>query len=312
MAGLIAARMLSDQFPKVLEKQPSLPNNHAALLRFRSSVVGDVTNIPFRKVEVSKAVVGGMNPAAAAVAYSKKVTGRLTARSILNVEPSTRYIAPPDLVSRLALTADIEYGKDFLEWSPNLHRDDCDFLISTLPMPYMMDLFEWPDKPDFKYSAGWSGRGKLKPELQSTVNCTVYSPSSEPWYRASINDEDVIFEGVHREEFTPDEIVEALESLFGDRRLGQNLQALGVKPEDLVDGLTFKTSHYQKISDLTPQEAESAKRFVMWLSTEKRIFSLGRFATWRPKLMLDDVVNDVRVIQRLIAGQSHYEEVVGK
>ena len=42
MAGLLAANMLRHRDPVILEAQKSLPNNHHALLRFRSSVVGDV------------------------------------------------------------------------------------------------------------------------------------------------------------------------------------------------------------------------------------------------------------------------------
>lgn len=43
MAGLLAANLLHRFNPTVLEKAPSLPNNHAALLRFRSDEIPRAT-----------------------------------------------------------------------------------------------------------------------------------------------------------------------------------------------------------------------------------------------------------------------------
>ena len=54
LAGLLAGNMLRHRDPVIHEVQPSLPNNHSAVLRFRSSAVGDVLNIPFQKVKMIK------------------------------------------------------------------------------------------------------------------------------------------------------------------------------------------------------------------------------------------------------------------
>ena len=51
-AGLLAARSLALHNPTIIEQQDELPNNHSALLRFRSSIVGDSVGIPFQKVRV--------------------------------------------------------------------------------------------------------------------------------------------------------------------------------------------------------------------------------------------------------------------
>ena len=56
MAGLLAGAILREECARIFEAQPDLPNNHHALLRFRSSIVGDTLNIPFRSVKVLKAV----------------------------------------------------------------------------------------------------------------------------------------------------------------------------------------------------------------------------------------------------------------
>ncbi len=57
---------------------------------------------------------------------------------------------------------------------------------------------------------------------------------------------------------------------------------------------------------ILPIDEDVRKRFIMWASDKHQVYSLGRFATWRPGLLLDDVVNDVRVIQR-IHKQGNYE-----
>lgn len=300
LAGLIAARMLNERAPTICEKQEALPNNHHAVLRFRSSVVGDATNIPFRKVRVIKAVHGGINPVADANNYSRKVTGgELHSRSISSLEPVERWIAPPDLVGRLAATAKIDYGVDFQDWSHNLIRGDRrdSPVISTIPVNIMMGLFNWPDLPEFKYSSGWTLKAKL-PET-TDVHCTVYYPGAVPWYRASITGSELMVEGSGN-------LAPKLNSTINSL-LPTLAASLGLDSE-MMPGLEWqlKEARYQKIVELDNFGKESVKRFIMWLSKEHSIYSLGRFATWRPKLLLDDIVEDVRVISRLIDGETFY------
>ena len=299
LSGLIAARMLADRHPVVYERQASLPNNHQALLRFRSSIVGDATNVPFKKVSVNKYILRGgptANPISDAVAYSLKVTGKIHNRSIIDTRPVERFIAPPDFIKRLAATAEIHYGMDFLEWSPALVRPHGP-LISTLPMPVMMDMFDWKDKPEFKQYAGWTIRAEVRPDLECQVNATVYSPRpQDAWYRASLTGPALIVEGVGNGPSTTEEAMQSLRTAC---------VAFGLETASL-EHWNVTEAKYQKISDLTSEERESAKRFIMFLSEKHQIYSLGRFAVWRPKLLLDDLVNDVRVIARMIEGQSQY------
>lgn len=304
LAGLIAARTLIDLKPVIAEKQESLPNNHNALLRFRSDVVSTATNIPFRRVRVTKAVCGSVNPVSDAIRYSLKVTGKLQNRSILSLDPVERWIAPGDLVSRLATTAEIYYGCDFEDLTLFLWKQRRPTIISTLPMPYMMKVFEWPNIPNFTHQEGWTARGKIRPEFSAGLNCTVYFPGSEPWYRVSITDDNVIVEGVGA--CASEEI-----GFYNTTRFDP-LEPFGLSWDHLVGPLKVKRSTYQKIGELTSSERESAKRFIMWLTEKHGIYCLGRFATWRPKLLLDDIVNDVHVIRRLMGGDSMYDKITGK
>jgi hypothetical protein len=302
LAGLIAARMLIERKPVILEQKDKLPNNHHALLRFRSDAVGEATNIPFRKVSVSKNVIqdAGSNQIRNAVIYSRKVSGMIHSRSVMDLSTVDRYIAPKDLVARLASTADIQYGKDFLGWSSNLIKPHGP-VISTIPVPVMMEMFKWKDAVKFSNRAGWTIKASINPDLDCKLNATIYSArSSDIWYRASVTDDHLMIEGAGSESIDADQCLDILNSVVGH---------FGLMYGDLT---TFAChgNAYQKISDLSVSDRESVKRFVMWLSNRHQIYSLGRFATWRPKLLLDDLVNDVRVIARLIDGESSYQETI--
>lgn len=296
LAGLIAARMLADRKPIVMEKQDELPNNHHAVLRFRSSVVGDVTNVPFKKVQVTKYVLREQysNPIRDSLVYARKATDKLHARSILDTRISERYIAPTDFISRLGSTAEMKTGVDFSEWSHNLVRQHGP-VISTMPMPYLMDLFSWADKPNFQSQEGWTLKAYVKPELECELYATIYSArNDDKWYRASLTGSELMIEG------TGDG------SWVNENLLAEACWHFGLSGRDFASW-TVHRAKYQKITEMNSAERESAKRFIMWLSQEHGIYSLGRFATWRPKLLLDDMVNDVRVIARLIDGQSLYQ-----
>ena len=55
----------------------------------------------------------------------------------------------------------------------------------------------------------------------------------------------------------------------------------------------------QLYAKILPIPEETRKRFILWATERHNIYSLGRFATWRPGLLMDDLVNDIRVIQRV-------------
>lgn len=301
LSGLIAARMMADRHPLIMEKQSSLPNNHKALLRFRSSVVGDVTNVPFKKVHVAKYVLrdSGSNPIRDAAVYARKATGKLHERSILDTRPSERYVAPQDFIQRLASTAEFKFEQDFRDWTSNLVRSHLP-VVSTIPVPAMMELFNWPDRPEFVSMPGWTLRMVVGPELECKLNGTIYSArANDLWYRASITDGTLIVEGTG----SPPEM-DAMNQLTA-----QVAWEFGLKASDFSH-IKMHQSAYQKIADLDTAGRESVKTFIMMLSQKHRIYSLGRFATWRPKLLLDDLVNDVRVICRLIDGESNYSEAL--
>jgi hypothetical protein len=63
----------------------------------------------------------------------------------------------------------------------------------------------------------------------------------------------------------------------------------------------------QKYAKILPIDEDERRRFIMWASDQHRIFSFGRYAVWRPGLLLDDLVQDFRVIMKLIDGGNQYD-----
>ena len=69
----------------------------------------------------------------------------------------------------------------------------------------------------------------------------------------------------------------------------------GVKSYELKD-ITVSEMKYGK---LLPIEEKVRKEFILYLTQQYNIFSVGRFATWR-QLLLDDIVDDINVIDNMI------------
>jgi hypothetical protein len=295
LAGLIAASMLRDEVEVVYELQSSLPNNHSALLRFRSSVVGDAVGIPFRKVKVMKAIDPWRNPVADALSYSMKCTGKAQLRSIVSAagEIEERFIAPDDFIQRLAKQIEPKIVFD-AGVSNVLGRHP---VISTIPMPAMMDLLGWEDKPAFDFTNGWTITCDLPKSID--VCATVYCPhpAVEP-YRVSVTDHRLIIE------ISDWVLGEQQEEPSKELAIGAAVMALGI--EHLID---YVQIHHEmkrmKYAKIVPIDDGVRKRFIVWASEKHNVYSLGRFATWRPGLLLDDVVNDVRQIQKMAAGEMH-------
>jgi hypothetical protein len=318
MAGLLAANLIGKKRPvTVMERAASLPNNHTALLRFRTSIVGDVCDIPFKKVKVIKTVAHGSNDVADILQYSKKVSGEYSARSIistLKTEIADRYIAPGDLVAQLHdkanCTFNFEHELTEVKEETLIYLNDVADLImqrtpiiSTMPMPTMMDLLGYQDRPKFNWRAGYTVSFDVK---SSDVYASVYIPNPEyEAYRISITGKRVIVEYVGPSPFPSPEMVDE-DELKGDA-IAACEEYLGIPQEDIEGIIQVRAQLFAKIA---PIEEEARRSFILWASLKHNVYSLGRFATWRPGLMMDDVVNDIRVIDRLMGGHSMYEQLL--
>jgi NAD(P)-binding Rossmann-like domain len=276
MAGLLAANMLRRHDITVFEKQARLPNNHAATLRFRTSEIGNVLGIPFKKVNMLKTYVPYRNVVADSLSYSKKCTGKyLSDRSIVaGTVTAERYIAPSYLINMMAENIDINYEIDhsFYDKTP---------IISTIPMQELMRILGYKSDIIFDSLPGIVFSATIK-------NCDAYVsvlfPGPEPYSRATITGDQLIIEfpGSLKENYSLDNVYEHL-GIYG-----------AIKSND-----NFKKQDYFKIIDI---EDADRKKFQRWATVNHNVYSLGRYATWRPKLLLDDLVQDIRKIEGWITG----------
>jgi hypothetical protein len=296
LAGLLAANLLRRHNPVVYEAQDALPNNHHAVLRFRSSIVGDAIGIEFKKVTVVKDVLPWRNGVADSLAYAKKNGGTyLSDRSInRSAEVVERFIAPPDLVQRMASEVDVRLGVDF-----DFDNEDTK-VISTIPMPSLMSRLRYPGKrPDFVYRPGLVIKATIH-RCDAYVSLAVPDPGF-PFSRISVTGDELIVEmpGHDRSEITVG-LIHLPSTLHTAARF------VGIDSDD-VDSVVVEAMPYAKI---LPIDEQDRRAFIFWASTiTGRAFSLGRFAVWRPKLLMDDLVHDVKLIEKwMMAGVPGYSQ----
>ena len=300
LAGLLAGNILRKYHPKIYEAQSELPNNHSALLRFRTSDVGTACSIPFKRVKVSKAIKSDKGIIAQpnlyySNMYSQKVTNSVLSRSIDNLETVERYIAPENIISQMASDCNIVYdykvnGLDII------HNREKVPLISTLPMPTLMKIIKWKDIPEFPYQEIWTQKAIIdSPEVD--IHQTIYYPDPNVnHYRISVIGNIVISESIKKPDANAgSHIMSALYDDFGFR----------------ANKLINLEDSYQKYGKIRPINEKLRKEFIYEMTSEYNIYSIGRFATWR-QLLLDDVVNDIQVIEKFISKNSNYEKWMHK
>lgn len=296
MAGLLAARMLHHHNPVVYESQPELPNNHSAVLRFRTPAVGDLIGVSFKKVQMTKASVPWRNPVADAMAYSRKTSGvSRSDRSLpLTPERHDRWVAPVDFVASLSAGVAIEFDKKF---TFNDFVDEK--VLSTIPMPALMSALEYQGRHriNFKSVSGFNVRAHLH-DVEAYVS--LYVPDPElAFNRVSITGSELIVE--YACPLSTLAAVRARMARMAEKgvmlaEVERVLRLLGL--EDCSNRLaTFPTATLQPYAKILPIDDSARRQFIFWASTiERRAYQLGRFATWRPGLLVDDLVKDIRLI----------------
>jgi hypothetical protein len=278
MSGLLAANMLRRHRVTVLERQKELPNNHHAVLRFRTPEIGNLLGIPFKRVSMLKTYVPYYgNVVADSVSYSRKATGKfLSDRSIREgTVQAERYIAPTNLIEQMAENVLISY---MTEWTPRTKANIPIPVISTIPMPSLMAILEYEHNINFDSIPGVVFTGRI---LDCDAYCSVLFPGPEPYSRATITGDQLIVEFPNTTE-VPESIDLAL-VYFN----------LGLYDAVILDAEFCKQPYFK----ITAIDESERKKFMRWATVHHNIYSIGRYATWRPKLLLDDLVNDVRKIE---------------
>lgn len=296
LSGLIAAHMIP--YATVLEREPAPANAHKALLRFRSDVVSQVTGILFRKVTVHKGVWSDdrqlpVMTHRAANLYAQKVAvglGITATRSVWDLRSVERWVAPSDFYARLvrAVSSRIQWGTDAAGVT-DMMNGSLDRVISTAPLHESAALC-LPDitLPAFNYACITVGRWRVP---GADLHQTLYFPDPDTsMYRASITGDTLIVECMGAE--LPDVMCEARD---------QALVALGLDSLS-VEEISLSSQRHGKIFPID----EAVRRELLHQMTLRcGVYSLGRFGTWR-NILLDDVVQDVRVILGMMQQQDAY------
>jgi len=291
MAGLLAARMLQHRQPIVYEKQKGLPNNHSAVLRFRTPQIGDVLGIEFKKVKMIKYALPWLNPVADALAYSYKNNQVYRSdRSVIDgLVASERWIAPPDLIQQMADPVRALFDTDYEFYREGAERDPNVVTVSTIPMPLLMDALQYPlrDKFLFNWMHGVNVRAAVA-RCDAYVSILVTDPGN-PISRVSLTGNELIVEipGVNASQIDADDLAREACTMLG-------ISSAWVENPRAVE---------QRYAKIAPVDDYMRKEFIHWATDKHGVFSLGRFATWRPGLLLDDLVNDVRLIDKWIASK---------
>lgn len=309
LTGLIAAHAFrGSQVHEAATEEDVSRNEHAALLRFRSDAVSKITGIPFREVTVQKSVwdfYSGRHvqlDLALANAYARKVLaatgGKISGRSIWNMESVKRFIAPPDFIASMRdnVRSQIHYQTPLdLRW--RWGNKDCP-TISTIPMPTLLWLAaersSWDVLPEFKFEKDEFKCAAIHVERHRLegvdLHQTIYVPCDmTDTYRVSITGDVLIIESVGESRMSVEQCIEA----FG---------LLGVSHE-FVDA---KEQRYGKIVDVP---ASRRRQLLRRLTEHGNVYSLGRFATWR-NVLLDDVAKDIEVIRRMISADAYGRELM--
>lgn len=278
IAGLLAGCVF--QNARIFEANGYQSVQHKALLRFRSSAIGDAVGIDFKKVRVHKGIWSGDNfrfpDIGLANMYSQKVIGRIADRSIWNLDPVDRYIAPEDFILQLLQRCEKRIAWDHFLTVEEITSSEIP-AISTIPMSVMSKYIE-SGSPDFKYAPITVVRWRIP---NADVYQTIYFPDAyTTLYRVSITGDLMIAEYAGEED--------GGYNFFG---------AFGLPMNFFSQNRIEKVS--QRFGKIAPIDEAWRKKFIFELSTSHNIFSLGRFGTWR-NILLDDVLKDIYIIKKLI------------
>jgi len=284
LAGLLAA----SQFPNayIIDKSTdTILRYHKAVLRFRSSAIGDVLGIEFEPVTVYKSIYykgkAYDKPSPAFMnLYSQKVSGAVIERSIRHLDTVQRWIAPLDFHESL-----IQRFRSRIHWGESLESvsRENETIISTIPLPSVLDILEIEHDKVFNFLPITVLRLKIP---KAKVYQTIYYPDNATnIYRASITGDLLIIEAIGNEGVTDEELFEVLES-FGI---------------ESIDSYDHGSQEFGKIKSIDPSWR---RKMVYTLTKDYRIYSLGRFATWN-NILLDHVLMDIYKIKKLIQMDSY-------
>ena len=293
LSGLIAGIYFPRSILFEKNKEPVL--NHHAVLRFRTDEVSSVTGIKFNKVNVVKSIYSEgreHNPSPRLVAlYSKKVIGKYENRSIIDISTKERYIAPNDFHELL-----VEQCIDRINFGYEITNKDFSNVfntkISTLPISVNSQMLGYDFNVKNTISHIFINKLKI---IGCQMYSTVYFPDiSTSVYRASITDDILIIESM---------------TDIDNIDIATVLAACGLTGAS-IDHIMI---NYKQVTGKLAEINDSDRRVQIYkMSHDHNVFSLGRLALHKTKLLLDDIPHDLRVIRDMNNDDSYGISVMNR
>jgi hypothetical protein len=309
--SMIAAIMLKNRGHdvEIVDDKPieEINQNHFALLRFKTDKIEKETGIKLQKINTEKAILYKENHYTESNIffnnlYSKKVSEKYQNRSIGNLQNGTRYQPPEDFFQQLK-TRCIAIGVKFTQASISNQLEaiklfNVSNVISTIPMPTMNKIFFNMDI-DFSFQE----INTIEFEINDcNLNQTIYFPDefSIP-YRISIIGNKAKCE-ITQNDFKKWISVKGFEIEHNKGLVNcllKNIEdafGISIKNFKSLQNSQFKQQKFGKISKIDEDKRQS---IIYNLTNNHNIYSLGRFSCWR-NILLDDVVDDVKLIEKLM------------
>lgn len=302
---------------EIFDEKPldQFKQSHFALLRFKTDKIEQETGIKLSKFKTEKAIYIGKHFDKVIVnesnielnnKYSFKVSGKYQSRSIGNLNSGIRY-QPPENFFELLLNKCVELGVKFKKESINasinaiINKFDNFNVISTIPMPKINEIIFKKDI-NFDFQKIYTAEFELT-ENVFDVNQTIYFPEEHHLpYRISITNNKIKCEMSKKQyenkknKHSEIEIIDDLMNIFCDA-FGVNFDFI----RTCFLNFDFKNViKEQKFGKISPIDEHTRQTIIYQLTKKYNIYSLGRFSCWR-NILLDDVVDDVKVIEKLIS-----------
>lgn len=285
LTGLIAAAMLRHHQPLIIEEAPELPKKPR--MRFRSSVISSAIAIPFDPITVTSGVYSTeRNPIILANRYSEKATSAIRSPGLVEGQVK-QWVGPDDIISRLESSANpIHFSTTWA--GPDPAWED-EAVISTIPMGDLMDLLHYDNKPEFEHRSGWT----IDIGLRSTVDVyqtMLFPDEADHYHRVDINRNEM------RIHFS------TIPKLHVDDYADDVCDAMAIDRSHIKEVGGVNKIKYAAIGEI---DRRTRLEFISWASREHGVYSLGKYATWRPEFDIDDLVEDVQAIETMIT-ESEY------
>jgi len=198
------------------------------------------------------------------------------------------------------VNAPVQYGSQF-DFA-NCSRAEP--VISTIPMPNLMAALSYPERSaiEFRHVGGCNINATV---VGCDAYCTIYVPDpSLPFNRISLTGGKLTIELANYSSAWLRELSGVGLQTNMEALLREAASMLGISNMNHIVNVLSSDQRYAKIQSI---DDSARKRFMLWATENYNIYSLGRFATWSPKILLDDCVKDVRVIRRMIGNGHNYE-----